>query len=75
MELARDNFEGKKAHGCVSWGVIGRTTLPSPLKPRFLPSVLQKADRPINFTSYFIAVTLLVVGSGTSPAQVLVLHS
>lgn len=63
MELARDNFEGKKAHGCVSWGVIG-ITLPSPVEPCILPSVSQKTDRPVNFTPHFIGVTLLVVGSG-----------
>lgn len=64
MELARENFEGKKARGCVSWGMIGTTTLPSPLEPCVLPSVLQKADKLINFTSHFIGETLLVVGSG-----------
>lgn len=63
MELARDNFEGKKAHECVSWGMTG-TTLPSPLEPCILPSVSQKADQLTNFTSHFIGVTLLVVGSG-----------
>lgn len=54
LELARDDFEGKLSHGCVSWGVIVTIATPSPLEPYFLPGVLQKADRPINFTSLLL---------------------
>lgn len=63
LELARDDFEGKKSCGCVSWGVIV-TTRPSPPEPYLPPDVLQKAGWPINFTSLFIGMALLAVGSG-----------
>lgn len=49
LNLARDNSEGKKSHGFISWGVIVITIISSPLEPCLLPGVLQEAYWPITF--------------------------
>lgn len=63
LQLARDNFEGKKSHGCQSWGVIV-TTIPSAVELYLLSGVLQKADQLINIASLFIGIILFAVASG-----------